>query len=106
MSQQLSGKTAIVSGAANGIGLAVARRFLEAGANVMLTDIDEDKLEAETKALEAPEKAQFFPGDLRKKLTIANFGSGSRPASATGLLGQLCCSGPINSVTCSRPVQS
>ncbi len=72
MSQQLSGKTAIVSGAANGIGLAVARRFLEAGANVMLTDIDEDKLEAETKALEAPEKAQFFPGDLRKKLTIAN----------------------------------
>lgn len=72
MSQQLSGRTAIVSGAANGIGLAVARRFLDAGANVMLTDIDEDKLEAETKALEAPESAQFFPGDLRKKLTIAN----------------------------------
>jgi len=65
MSQQLSGKTAIVSGAANGIGLAVARRFLEAGANVMLTDIDEDKLEAETEALEAPEKAQFFPDRIR-----------------------------------------
>lgn len=72
MSQPLTGKTAIISGAANGIGLAVARRFLDAGANVMLTDIDEDKLEAETKALEAPDNAQFFHGDLRKKLTIAN----------------------------------
>ena len=51
MAAQLTGKTAIISGAANGIGLAVAQRFLEAGANVMLTDIDEDKLETETQSL-------------------------------------------------------
>lgn len=72
MSEPLFGKTAIVSGAANGIGLAIARRFVDAGAKVMLTDIDEDKLEAETESLNAPEKAQCFSGDLRKKLTIAN----------------------------------
>lgn len=32
---------AIVTGAASGLGLAIARRFVEAGARVMLTDIDQ-----------------------------------------------------------------
>ncbi|MDP2737744.1 MAG: SDR family NAD(P)-dependent oxidoreductase, partial [Pseudorhodobacter sp.] len=44
MSLSISGKTAIVTGAANGIGFAIARHFLEQGANVMLVDIDEAKL--------------------------------------------------------------
>ncbi len=37
MKLELKGKTAIVTGASRGIGLATASRFLEAGANVMLT---------------------------------------------------------------------
>ncbi|MBN1675604.1 MAG: SDR family oxidoreductase [Kiritimatiellae bacterium] len=40
----LKGKTAIVTGAAQGIGKAIAARFLEEGANVVLCDIDEQKV--------------------------------------------------------------
>ncbi len=38
MTRQLEGKTALVTGAASGIGLAVARRFLAEGANVIGLD--------------------------------------------------------------------
>lgn len=38
----LTGKTAIVTGGAMGIGRAIAERLAEAGANVMITDIDHD----------------------------------------------------------------
>ena len=81
MSFSISGKTAIVTGAANGIGLAIARQFLSAGANVMFTDTDEERLEKElTDAAEAAgveagtegARARAFAGDLRERLTIAN----------------------------------
>ena len=44
MSFSISGKTAIVTGAANGIGLAIARSFADKGANVMCADKDEKRL--------------------------------------------------------------
>lgn len=73
MSLSISGKTAIVTGAANGIGLAIARHFVEKGAQVMFADMDEDKLEAEvgTEA-RAEGNVRMFAGDLRQKLTINN----------------------------------
>ncbi len=37
MELELNGKTALITGASRGIGLAMAARFAEAGANVMLT---------------------------------------------------------------------
>jgi len=74
MSFSIKGKTAIVTGAANGIGLAIARHFIDQGANVMLADIDEDKLCMESNAL-GSEQAQCFGGDLSQKLTIANLQS-------------------------------
>ncbi|MDD9908853.1 MAG: SDR family oxidoreductase [Ahrensia sp.] len=40
---KLSGKTAIVTGAAQGIGYAICRRFLREGAQVVMADIDEEK---------------------------------------------------------------
>ena len=43
--QQLSGKTAVVTGAARGIGKATAMRFVEAGCAVVLGDIIEDELQ-------------------------------------------------------------
>ena len=41
--KRLSGKVAIVSGAANGIGKAISRRFAEEGAWVLVTDIDSER---------------------------------------------------------------
>lgn len=73
MTFSLQGKTAIVTGAAAGIGLAVARHFLDKGANVMLADIDEPRLMSECgeeARVDGPMRA--FAGDLREKLTIAN----------------------------------
>lgn len=73
MSLSISGKTAIVTGAAKGIGLAVARHFQAKGANVMFVDIDEACLEAELGAeARAEGSIRMFTGDLRQKLTIAN----------------------------------
>ncbi len=73
MSFSIQGKTAIVTGAANGIGLAIARHFVDRGANVMFADIDEDRLEAEVGDDARAEGAvRLFSGDLREKLTIAN----------------------------------
>ncbi|MDQ7261053.1 SDR family oxidoreductase [Paracoccus sp. PS-1] len=73
MSLSIQGKTAIVTGAARGIGLAIARHFQEAGANVMFADSDEAALMAELgeqAAGEGPVRA--FAGDLGQKLTLAN----------------------------------
>lgn len=44
MSQDLTGKTAAITGAASGIGLACAKRLLAAGARVFLVDRDEATL--------------------------------------------------------------
>jgi NAD(P)-dependent dehydrogenase (short-subunit alcohol dehydrogenase family) len=40
----ISGKTAFITGAASGIGLALSKRFTAAGANVMMADINADAL--------------------------------------------------------------
>lgn len=73
MTLSIQGKTAIVTGAAAGIGLAIARHFLDKGANVMCADIDEVKLENECgEEARAEGPMRFFAGDLREKLTIAN----------------------------------
>ena len=73
MSFSIAGKTAIVTGAANGVGLAIGRHFIAGGANVMFADMDEETLVREVGDEAAEEgRIRFFAGDLRKKLTIAN----------------------------------
>jgi len=72
MSQSIAGKTAIVTGAAAGLGQAIARRFLDEGANVVLADHSERKLKAGCDDLTRRETARLFAGDLREKLTMAN----------------------------------
>ena len=73
MSFSISGKSAIVTGAANGIGLAIARHFADRGANVMCADMDEARLVAEVgESSEEEGTLRYFAGDLRQRLTIAN----------------------------------
>lgn len=72
MSFSISGKTVIVTGAANGIGLAIARSFADKGANVMCADMDEKKLRDELGNMRDEGNIRFFAGDLRERLTIAN----------------------------------
>lgn len=72
MSFSISGKTAIVTGAANGIGLAIARNFADRGANVMCADMDEARLKEELGPHLDEGNMRYFAGDLRQRLTIAN----------------------------------
>ncbi len=73
MSFSIAGKTAIVTGAANGVGLAIGRHFVEMGANVLFADMDEKALSQEIgDNAETKPNMRIFAGDLRKKLTIAN----------------------------------
>lgn len=73
MSYSIDRKTAIVTGAANGIGLAIARHFAAQGANVIFADMDEARLEAEIGAeARREENIRIFAGDLRERLTVAN----------------------------------
>ncbi len=73
MGLSIQGKTAIVTGAANGVGLAIARHFIDQGANVMFADRDRDRLKDECGEIDSDDgQIRYFSGDLREKLTVEN----------------------------------
>ncbi|MGC9368425.1 MAG: SDR family NAD(P)-dependent oxidoreductase [Paracoccaceae bacterium] len=73
MSFSIAGKTAIVTGAANGVGLAIARHFADHDANVMFADMDEEGLKDQLgKDAEKDGNVRYYAGDLRERLTQAN----------------------------------
>src|SRR6202040_1361220 len=53
---EISGKTAIVTGAASGIGLGIATALAEAGAHVVMADIQKDMVEAAAHGLSGTNK--------------------------------------------------
>lgn len=62
--RELSGKVAIVTGAAHGLGRAMAEVFAQSGASVMLTDTDAEEGENVRKAMEkSGSKADFMTAD-------------------------------------------
>jgi len=63
-------KTILVTGAASGIGLAAARRFLDEGARVVMLDIDEAKLK-EAAANLPQDRVVVQVGDTADKATAA-----------------------------------
>ena len=80
---RLQDKRAVVTGAANGIGLATATLFARHGAHVVIADVEEDAGEAAAQAIrEAGGKADFFTADITDKDAVA-----ALVASADGLLG-------------------
>jgi NAD(P)-dependent dehydrogenase (short-subunit alcohol dehydrogenase family) len=60
MELRLDGKTALVTGASRGIGEAIAKTFVEAGANVMLSSRKQDALEDTAKSIGAPDRTAVF----------------------------------------------
>ena len=73
MTLSIQGKTAIVTGAANGVGLAIARHFLDRGAKVMFADRDKARLADECGDIsDDQENLRWFSGDLRQRLTVDN----------------------------------
>ena len=53
MTSNLMGKTAVITGAANGIGLAIAERLLKAGMKVVIADIDPDSIDKQVSRLKS-----------------------------------------------------
>lgn len=76
---RLDGKIAIITGAARGMGAAIARRFVEEGAKVVLGDVRTDELAATAAAIEvdAPGSTQTLAldvtndGDWHKAVALA-----------------------------------
>ena len=68
----LSGKTAIVTGGAMGIGGGIAKRLAEAGANVLIVDIVEkvEALDTMNKIFEIGGKVEYFQADIAKTSNI------------------------------------
>jgi 7-alpha-hydroxysteroid dehydrogenase len=73
MSLSVAGKTVIVTGAAHGLGRAIAKHFADNKAQVMMADFDESALVADFgEGARDNGPIRWFAGDLRKKLTINN----------------------------------
>ena len=60
----LVGRRAIVTGAAQGLGRAVAERFIAAGASVAMVDVNAEKVAAAAGALERPDVTLALAADL------------------------------------------
>lgn len=64
----LSGKAAVVTGGAMGIGFGIVRRFIEAGADVLVVDLDGDLATRKVAELEGPGKGVAFGIDISERL--------------------------------------
>jgi NAD(P)-dependent dehydrogenase (short-subunit alcohol dehydrogenase family) len=93
---KLTGRSALVSGGASGIGKAIAQLFLEEGASVAISDINGDGLDAAVKELSGYGTVIGINGDVR---SMADAG---RMVAATvetfGAIDVLVCNAGITSV--------
>lgn len=70
--EQLSGQVAVVTGAASGIGLAMAKRFADEGMRVVLADIEDGPLDAATEAVRSlGVEAVSMRSDVSQEASVA-----------------------------------
>ena len=69
---RFDGQVVIVTGAASGIGLGIARAFHDAGASVVLGDVREDALDQAQATFSDQEWLAFVPVDVRDAAAVAN----------------------------------
>lgn len=93
---KLTGRSALVSGGASGIGKAIARLFLEEGAGVVISDINADGLEATVKELSAFGPVLGVEGDVRSMADAARMVAAA--VDTHGKLDVLVCNAGITSV--------
>ncbi|AMJ66008.1 SDR family NAD(P)-dependent oxidoreductase [Hymenobacter sp. PAMC 26628] len=98
MDKDLQGKTALVTGAASGIGRAVALLYGQHGAKVMVSDIDEAQgQQVVAKLTAAGAEAQFYKADVGDpaqcrqlvQATVAAFGTLDVACNNAGITGEL-----------------
>ncbi|KZM50700.1 SDR family NAD(P)-dependent oxidoreductase [Labrenzia sp. OB1] len=68
----LENKVAIVTGAARGIGLAIARRFVMDGAKVVIADVDDEAGEAAAGDLSSLGDAMYIHCNVAERLDVRN----------------------------------
>ena len=85
MLADMSGRTALITGAASGIGRASAIAFAAAGASVALVDIDADGLEDTAAIVKATgQRAEVFMADVRDLRAVT-----TAVEDAAGVFGRL-----------------
>ena len=63
--KEMKNQSVLITGGTSGIGLAAARLFLDAGANVAIAGRKTKQGEAALQSLETPNRVYFFPADVR-----------------------------------------
>ena len=81
--QRLAGKTALITGASSGIGRAIARKFHDEGATLLLMDITDRVLEG-GEPTHRILKVPFFQGDVSREADVEE--AVRRAADPTGRL--------------------
>jgi NAD(P)-dependent dehydrogenase (short-subunit alcohol dehydrogenase family) len=88
-------QTVLITGASSGMGLDIARGFLERGANVVLNSSNSEKLSTATKTLGNTDRIALVPGNIGDKETgekivrtaVERFGSANVLINNAGIFG-------------------
>ncbi|MCG1008933.1 SDR family oxidoreductase [Salinicoccus sp. ID82-1] len=78
MTEQLSGKTAVVTGASSGIGAAIVEALINAGANVVLAARSEDKMKSIVQDIGREERMLSVATDMTNRKEVENLASQAR----------------------------
>ena len=67
---RLKDKVAVVTGASNGIGLAISKRYIAEGVKLVMTDIDAEKGQREAENLSSEDNVIFIQCDVGDKASV------------------------------------